>query len=238
MVVSEPEPEPEPEPEQQAAAAARHSYALLTTGGLECVLAKELSSCIDDGAAPTAVQGDEPLCVLPPGSRVWIPPAVRMPAGYGAGKAGSASPVIVESPLPLEPAVLRHPCVSAPLALALHTELTAAQLSSAEQTAAVLLAAADDWSRAARTWAAANPLASSGDCSFRVGTLRGGGKHTFSSRKLDAALGAAISDSLQPEWSVDLGEPDVLVICLLLHTSITVGLLLPPFRPKRSSVLP
>jgi hypothetical protein len=206
-----------------------HTYALLTTGGLEQILADELSSSTDG----------VPHLALPPRSRVWVPAPVSLPAGYGAGKAGSASPVIVETPVPLSEAVLSHPCVSAPLALVVRTELSAAQLSSAEQAAGVLLAARDGWDRAVATWAATNgPRGVGNGRSFRVGTLRGGGKHAFSSRELDAALGAVIADSLQPEWSVHLGEPDALVICLLLHTTVTVGILLPPFRPKSSSVLP
>ena len=43
---------------------------------------------------------------------------------------------------------------------------------------------------------------------------------------------------LPPPWTVDLERPDVLVVVLLLQGSLLVGLLLPPFLPRRSAVLP
>lgn len=250
-----PTPEPEPEPElvrddyqqhglsHSAELPVSHCYAMLTTTGLEHILADELIRC------PT---GDRPRYELPPTARVSVPPPVSIPAGFGAGKAGSVSPVVVETPIPLDSAVLRHPCVSAPLALVTRVELSAAQLSSARNTAAVLLQATCAWGRAVSTWCThqhcdeSTSTTKSVDVAtrackgytFRVGTLRGGGKHVFTSRQLDAALGAVVADSLQPGWSVQLSELDVLVICTLVNTCFTVGLLLPPFRPKQSSVLP
>ena len=43
---------------------------------------------------------------------------------------------------------------------------------------------------------------------------------------------------MQPGWCVDLQAPDVFVIVLLMNTTLTVGVLLPPFKPRQSDVLP
>jgi len=212
------EPEPEPEPE---AAPEVHSYALLTTGGLEHVLAEALRF---------------ELGLLAPDVIASVPQPVALCAGFGAGKAGATSPVLVQATLPLDAAALCHPCVSAPLALALRVELEPAQLQSAAQVAALLLTAGC-WERAAATWRHHHGSAAP-ETSFRVATLRGGAKHAFSSRQLDAALGAVISDTLQPTWTVELKQPTVLVLCLLLNNTLLVGLLLPPFRSRGSSKLP
>jgi cytochrome-b5 reductase len=206
------EPEPEPEP---------HRYALLTTGGLEHVLAEALRT---------------ELGLQAPAVIVSVPPPVRLCAGFGAGKAGATSPVLVQAAQPLDAPALSHPCVSAPLALALRVELEPAQLQSAAQIAALLLTEGH-WDRAAASWRHHHGAGAPGT-SFRVATLRGGAKHTFSSRQLDAALGAVISDTLQPSWTVELKQPSVLVLCLVLNNTLLIGLLLPPFRSRGSSKLP
>jgi cytochrome-b5 reductase len=97
------------------------------------------------------------------------------------------------------------------------------------------------WKSALAIWAhhslGKNNAESSGmSTAFRVATLRSG-KHPFTSRELDAALGAAVA-KLQPEWHVSLDAPHLLFIGLLAHRRFTFGLLLPPFEPRRTDVLP
>ena len=75
-----------------------------------------------------------------------------------------------------------------------------------------------------------------GGVSFRVASLRGG-KHSFSSRELDRAIGSVIAE-WEPQWHANLREPTLSVLCLLEGRRLLVGLLLPPFKARRSSVLP
>ena len=107
--------------------------------------------------------------------------------------------------------------------------------ASLEVSAALL--ASDQWHGALRTWAAHSRATSEHlPVAYRVATQRRG-EHGFSSKELDAALGDAIS-TLQPDWHVNLEAPQLLFICLLAHRRLTIGLLLPPFEPRRSDVLP
>ena len=171
-----------------------HSYALLTTGGLEYLLARE------------ATQG------LPSGSSVDVPPSPPLPPGFAAGAAGGASPVLVMTAHPLPPEVIGHACVSAALALATRCDLSGTELESAEGVARAAAGSVQSWQQAVCTWRhhAAGPAVS-----YRVATLRSGAHHSFSSKALDRAVGDEVGMQ-QPEWRVALSHPSILVVSALV----------------------
>ena len=201
----------------------QHEYALLTTGGLESILVRTL----------VAEQG-----VCPPAVRVHVPPPPQLPPGFSAGAAGGASPVLLSCTSPLPEAALSSSCVSAALALVLYLEISPAELEDPDAVAAVFKRSTHGWDGALKTWSHhARGGARCSDVSFRVATLRCGARHAFSSKALDGALGAAVG-ARHPTWRVDLRSPDLLIVCTLVHRQLSVGLLLPPFRPRAADVLP
>ncbi|KAL1508149.1 hypothetical protein AB1Y20_007736 [Prymnesium parvum] len=189
-------------------------YALLTPGGLAEVCAQALLA----------------ECSLR--AEIEAPRAPELPRGFAAGRAGSTSPLLLSSASPLPAEALRFSCLSAALALVEHKSFTLPP--RAEQIAAAI--DGERWRRALVLW---ERHAGEGGApqTFRVASVRSGGRGACSSREIDAAVGAAVG-ALQPEWRVELRAPRLLVLCVLLHTTLTVGLLLPPFSPRAADVFP
>jgi SAM-dependent methyltransferase len=73
-------------------------------------------------------------------------------------------------------------------------------------------------------------------CAAAEAAAVGGGSSSSSSSSSSSNNNS--NSVLPPPWTVDLERPDVLVVVLLLQGSLLVGLLLPPFLPRRSAVLP
>ena len=153
------------------------------------------------------------------------------------------SPVLLSSTSQLSDQVLASPCIAAALAVIAQQNMDDEHLRDAAALADALLGQdSTGWQQALATWAAQQGMTpdtwvpSEQPASFRVGTLRCG-KHSFTSRDLDAALGDSIS-TLQPSWNVNLEVPHLLVVALVVHRRVTLGLLLPPFEPNRADVLP
>ena len=164
-----------------------------------------------------------------------------LPKGFTKGAAGGIAPLQVTSECLLSPAQLSSAVVNAALALVLHCDNEnlgdADGTAAASAAAASLHAASTSWAAAVRLWREHTGCGGDSDSlSFRVATLRGG-KHSCSSKQIDAAIGEAVLE-LQPSWTVDLRAPNVLVLCLTVQARLLVGLLLPPFAPRKSSVLP
>jgi SAM-dependent methyltransferase len=64
-----------------------------------------------------------------------------------------------------------------------------------------------------------------------------GGEHAISSPEIAAAL-AEVVLTWQPSWTVDLDTPEITLIGVLVQRRLLVGLALPPWEPRRTSVLP
>ena len=206
-----------------------HSYALLVPAGLEQVACSSLPPQRHGSS-----EGARHLC---------IPPPVATPPGTSLGAAGAVSPIMATTEEgPIGDNVLASPCLAAALALVFHSNLETHQLASASTISGALLkGSSSTWAAALTTWAAHQGMSAQDGpaahpVTYRVATLRFG-DHTFTSRDLDGEVGSAIS-KLQPAWSVSLDAPHLLFICLLVRHRITIGLLLPPFEPRRSDVLP
>ena len=223
-----------------------YEYALLVPTGLEAVASR----------------------ALPPGPYTLTLPHVSgaaAPQGSGSGggggggssAAGGVSPMLARSEHPLPADVLASPCLSAALALIAHDEhVPDAALRSAGALSAWLLGggsagAAEDAGEGGRasqdrtdrvegalsTLGAHRGAGAAAPRTFRVATLRGGEHAAFGSRDIDRALGRMVGER-RPQWSAHLGAPDVLFLCLLAGRRATLGVLLPPFAPRRSDVLP
>jgi adenylyl- and sulfurtransferase ThiI len=78
-----------------------------------------------------------------------------------------------------------------------------------------LSAALRTWESAAAAAAATATSAATDALRFRVAALRGG-HHSFTSRALAASLGSSVLE-MRPRWRVDLEQPDVLLIALLVQ---------------------
>ena len=189
-----------------------HAYALLVTGGLEHVAAVSLSP-------------------LPDGATVELLPRAAVPAGHAGGAAAGVGALLLRTTEPLPASILASPCTCAALALIAQHELP----DDAQVEAVAEAVDQARWASAVQTCLAHGALDAE-TIRFRVASLRGG-RHSFGSRDVDAVLGDVVS-RLQPGWRVDLQTPDVCVVCVLLQRSLLVGLLLPPFAPRKSDVLP
>lgn len=242
--------EPPPSSFNDAPEERLHQYALLVQGGgLEQLVARCLA---------------REQSLVPPAFEVLVLPPAELPPGYSAGAVGGFAPLIVSAADPLSATALAAPLVSTALALVLSREI--AELESEDKYRALAAAsrafaeAKSSWNAAKRCWGTHASVALAdgsleeapqggeasrrgssaslleGAVSFRVASLRGG-KHSFSSRDLDRAIGAAIAD-WELQWHANLREPALSVICLLEGRRLLVGLVLPPFKARRSSVLP
>lgn len=201
-----------------------HSYGLLVPSGLEGVAVKW----------------------LPPelAEHVQVPPLAPLPPGTSPGAAGAVSPILARSEQKLADDVLASPCLAAALALIFHGDLSEEQCTSLPSLTALLMQAgvSPAWRAALATWAAHHGMDGEGNgpselpVAYRVAVLRCG-THGFTSKELEGGLGAAISLE-QPRWHVSLPMPNLLFVVLLVHRRATFGLLLPPFEPRSSDVLP
>ena len=189
-----------------------HDYVLLVTGGLEHVAAASVSP-------------------LPDGATVEVLRRAALLPGHAGGAAAGVGALLLRAAEPLPASVLSSPCTCAALAVVARHELP----DDAQVEAVAEAVEPARWASAVQTRLAHGALEAEA-VRFRVASLRGG-RHSFGSRDVDAALGDLVS-RLQPSWRVDLEKPDVCVVCVLLQRSLLVGLLLPPFVPRKSDVLP
>jgi hypothetical protein len=71
---------------------------------------------------------------------------------------------------------------------------------------------------------------------LRVAVLRGG-EHSISSPEIAAAI-AEVVLTWQPSWTVDLDAPEITLVGVLVQRRLLLGLVLPPWEARRTSVLP
>lgn len=175
--------------------------------------------------------------------RLWRPTTTGLGRAGGCSVLLSSSAHHREAVPPPPPALFACPCVDAALAVV----AACGDVDASASDPVVLLRGCGIDARsvlaATRTLSRYRRLPATP--SFRVATLRGG-RHSPAVTCL--SVNVAVADALvaaqeegQPSrssWVVDLERPDVLVVVLLLQSSLLVGLLLPPFVPRRSAVLP
>ena len=71
---------------------------------------------------------------------------------------------------------------------------------------------------------------------LRVAVLRGG-EHAISSPEIAAEI-AQVVLTWQPSWTVDLDAPEITLVGVLVQRRLLLGLVLPPWEARRTSVLP
>jgi hypothetical protein len=71
---------------------------------------------------------------------------------------------------------------------------------------------------------------------LRVAVLRGG-EHAISSPEIAAEI-AQVVLTWQPSWTVDLDSPEITLVGVLVQRRLLLGLVLPPWEARRTSVLP
>jgi cytochrome-b5 reductase len=169
------------------------------------------------------------------------PPEVQK--GFSAGAAGGVTPLFVSSTVKLRDEQLASPVVSAALASVIYCDedlLEAEDAATAGRAAACVLDASS-WAAAVSLWrehtGRSGGRSSNEAVRFRVATLRGG-RHSCTSKQIDGAIGEMLHDSLQPGWTVDMNTPELLVVVVIVQRRLLIGILLPPFRARASSVLP
>lgn len=207
----------------------QRTYALLVTGD---ELAETARVCLVDEYGIEA-------------SQIEHAPRPVIPKGFSAGAAGGIAPLIVRGSKALSSTQLCAPVVNAALALVVSCYPDAELCESTDPATSAAAAAnalrnAPAWASAVRLWRehsfTSGESSSSNAISFRVATLRGG-KHACTSKQLDGALGEAVLER-QPDWTVDLSAPSVLVLCVVVQSYLLVGLLMPPYAPRSSLVMP
>ena len=205
--------------------AATHRYALLVAPGLTPVAI----GALEEEAGLTAAAGVS----------IAMRPLPEIPKGFEKGAAGGMEPLEIYTDALLTPSQLISPVVMAALALVLHAdcEVDNADPTVASRAVALLLEqASTSWAAAVSLWRSYAVPRAPVPVRFRVAALRGG-KHACSSKALAAAVGEAIL-SHQPTWTVELEEPDLLVLLIVVQRRVLIGLALPPFTARKSMVLP
>jgi len=201
---------------------------------------------------PPSTATPAPSVAAPRAMELAVPPPVAVARGFELGAAGGLAPLLVTAAQPLQDALLSHHVISAALALVMHEDVEALDSDDASTALAAVAVAfgkkRSEWANALRVWhwhtklSTCDPGSSSladgsfSRITFRVATLRGG-KQSLSSRQLDACLGGSIFD-WQRSWAVALDAPSLIVLCIVAQQRMTVGIVLPPFLARPSSVLP